>query len=178
MSGGIMGAQNGTLTFMVGSDKDQFDHIETVLKGMGQNVFHCGAPGTGGIAKICNNMILGIHMCAAAEGISLGEKLGIDPKTLTDILSVSTSSCWSIKTANPRPGVLEGAPSSRDYNGGFQTALMRKDISIAMEAAEQSGASVEFGQKAIDYYIEVEKKGFGTKDFGYVYQYVHKNKKL
>jgi 3-hydroxyisobutyrate dehydrogenase len=123
-------------------------------------------------------MILGVQMCAAAEGISLGEKLGIDPKTLSEILSVSTSGCWSIKAANPRPGVVEGSPASRGYDGGFQTALMRKDISLAMEAADHVGASVEFGKKAIDYYIDVEKKGFAQKDFGYVYQYVHKNKKL
>lgn len=114
-----MGAQAGTLTFMVGAEQELFDSAKSVLEGMGKNVFHCGGPGTGGIAKICNNMILGVQMCAAAEGISLGEKLGIDPKTLSEILAVSTSGCWSIKAANPRPGVVEGSPASRGYDGGF-----------------------------------------------------------
>jgi len=123
-------------------------------------------------------MILGIQMTAVAEGISMGEKLGMDPKILNEVLSVSTSGCWSTRVQCPRPGVIETSPSSNDYNGGFMTALMRKDMSLAMEAAENAGASVEFGQKAMEYYIEVEKKGFGGKDFGYVYQYIHKNKKL
>ena len=119
MSGGIPGAQNGTLTFMVGSDKDQFEAIEEVLKGMGKNLFHCGGSGTGGIAKISNNLILGITMIATAEGLSLGEKLGIDPKVLSDIISVSTGRSWSIDSYNPRPGMLENVPSNRNYQGGF-----------------------------------------------------------
>merc|ERR1712176_1092808 len=102
MSGGIMGAQNGTLTFMVGCEEGaEFDRVSTVLNGMGKKIFSCGGPGTGEIAKIANNMTLGIQMVAASEGMALGEKLGIDPKTLMEILSVSTSSCWSISTTNP-----------------------------------------------------------------------------
>ena len=84
-------------------------------------------------------------MAAVSEGLSLGEKLGIDPKVLSEILSVSTAGCWSVRTANPRPGMIETAPASKDYNGGFQVALIRKDLSIAMEAAEQANASVAFG---------------------------------
>ncbi len=160
---------------MVGCEKDQFELVKEVLEGMGKNIFHCGGPGTGEIAKISNNLILGIQMIAVSEGLSLGEKLGIDPKVLSNILSVSTARCWSLDTYNPRPGVLENVPSSRDYNGGFQVALIRKDLSIALEAAEQAKAKVKFAEAAIDYYREIEKKGYGKKDFGYVYQYVHKN---
>lgn len=120
MSGGIMGAQNGTLTFMVGAENEtEFNHAKVVLEGMGKNIFHCGGPGTGEVAKIANNLILGIQMIAASEGMALGEKLGIDPKILMDILSVSTSSCWAIKTSNPRPGNIPTAPASNNYNGGF-----------------------------------------------------------
>ena len=119
MSGGITGAQAGTLTFMVGCEKDHFEAIKHVLDGMGKNVFHCGGPGTGEVAKICNNLILGINMIALSEGLSLGEKLGIDPKILSSIISVSTGRSWCVDTYNPRPGVLENVPSSRDYNGGF-----------------------------------------------------------
>ena len=94
------------------------------------------AGGTGDIAKICNNLILGINMIATSEGLSLGEKLGIDPKILSSILSVSTGRSWCVDTYNPRPGVLENVPASRDYNGGFMVSLIRKDLSIALEAAE------------------------------------------
>lgn len=136
MSGGINGAIAGTLTFMVGCEKEHFDSAKELLVGMGKNVFHCGGPGTGEIAKICNNLILGINMIATSEGLSLGEKLGIDPKILSSILSVSTGRSWCVDTYNPRPGVLENVPASRDYNGGFMVSLIRKDLSIALEAAE------------------------------------------
>lgn len=175
MSGGITGAAAGTLTFMVGCEESDFEHAKTILSGMGKNVFHCGGPGTGEIAKICNNMMLGIQMASVAEGISLAEKLGMDPITFSKIASVSTGRCWSMDTYNPKPGVLEGVPASRDYNGGFQVALIRKDLSIALEAAESAGADCSFGDKAISYYRDIEKKGHGKKDFGFVYQYVHKN---
>lgn len=149
MSGGIGGAQNGTLTFMVGCDKDHFENVKTLLLGMGKNIIHCGGPGTGEIAKICNNLILGINMIAFSEGLSLGEKLGIDPKVLSSIISVSTGRSWCADSYNPRPGVMENVPSSRDYNGGFQVSLIRKDLSIALEAAEQAEAESKFGEHAI-----------------------------
>lgn len=126
---------------MVGCEKDSFEVVKPVLEGMGKNVFHCGGPGTGEIAKICNNMMLGIQMIAVAEGISLGEKLGIDPKVLSQIVSVSTGRCWSNDVYNPRPGVLENVPASRNYSNGFQISLIRKDLSIALEAAEAAQAS-------------------------------------
>lgn len=175
MSGGITGAQAGTLTFMVGCEKDHFESAKHVLLGMGKNVFHCGGPGTGEVAKICNNLILGINMIALSEGLSLGEKLGIDPKILSNILSVSTGRSWCVDTYNPRPGVLENVPASRNYSGGFQVSLIRKDLSIALEAAEQCEAATKFAEHAIDYYRFLEKKGHGKKDFGFVYQYIHKN---
>lgn len=175
MSGGIKGAAAGTLTFMVGCEKENFEDVKLVLLGMGKNIFHCGGPGTGEIAKICNNLILGINMIATSEGLSLGEKLGIDPKVLSQILSVSTGRSWCIDSYNPRPGVMENVPSSRDYADGFQVSLIRKDLSIAIEVAEKADAKLLFGQLAIDQYLKLEKKGFGKKDFGYVYQYAHKN---
>ena len=179
MSGGIMGAQAGTLTFMVGTDStDEYEKAKIVLAGMGKKFFHCGGPGTGEIAKICNNMIIGIQMNASAEGLSLGEKLGIDPKVLSEILAVSTASCWVTNTANPHPDAVEGTPASRDYNGGFQVALMRKDMTLALDVASKVDASVEFGQKGHDYFLAIEKKGYGHKDFGYAYQYISKGKKL
>ena len=145
---------------------------------MGNKFFMCGGPGTGEIAKIANNMILGIQMVACSEGLALGEKLGIDPKVLTEILSVSTSNCWCIDTTNPRPDNIPTAPSSRNYEGGFQTALIKKDLALSLQIANEVGASVEFAEKAIEYYAALEKKGLGSKDFGYVFQYIMKNKKI
>lgn len=120
MSGGIMGAANQTLTFMVGSkENEEYERASHVLSGMGKKIFACGGPGTGQIAKIANNMILGINMVAASEGMALGEKLGIDPVILMNILSVSTSNSWVIDTTNPRPGNKPNAPASNNYQGGF-----------------------------------------------------------
>jgi len=104
-----------------------------MLEGMGKNIFHCGGPGTGEIAKLANNLILGINMIASSEGMALGEKLGIDPKVLQQILAVSTSRSWVIDTYNPRPGVLEGVPASRNYENGFGVSLVKKDLALALE---------------------------------------------
>lgn len=103
---------------------------------MGQKKFMCGGPGAGEIAKIANNMILGIQMIAVSEGLALGEKLGIDPKILVDVLSVSTGSCWALTVPTPRPDINPNAPSSKNYEGGFGTALMKKDMALALEIAE------------------------------------------
>lgn len=120
MSGGAIGAKNGTLTFMVGADtENDVSHITPVLEAMGKKIFHCGGPGTGEIAKISNNLILGINMIACSEGLVLGEKLGIDPKMLADIISVSTGTSWANNVQNPRPGVVETSPASNNYQGGF-----------------------------------------------------------
>lgn len=170
MSGGIMGAEKGTLTFMVGSNVDEeFERAKIVLEGMGKNIFSCGGPGTGQIAKIANNLILGINMIAAAEGMVMAEKLGIDPKKLMEILSVSTSGSWVTSAANPRPGNIEGNPASNNYQGGFQTALIRKDMALALECHDAVNSSSEFTKYALDYYTEIEKKGHGSKDFGFVF---------
>ena len=173
-----MGAANGTLTFMVGSQSaEDFETAKVVLGGMGKNIFNCGPPGTGQIAKITNNMILGIQMCAVSEGLAMGEKLGIEPKILSDILQVSTSNCWAVGATNPRPGVVEGSPSSNNYQGGFQVGLIRKDLALALECAKSVDAKTDFGEKALDTYVHLEKGGHGGKDFGYVFQYIMGNHK-
>mmetsp|Transcript_5784 Transcript_5784/g.6780 ORF Transcript_5784/g.6780 Transcript_5784/m.6780 type:complete len:121 (-) Transcript_5784:11-373(-) len=112
-------------------------------------------------------------MIAISEGLSLGEKLGIDPKVLSSIMSTSTASCWSLNSYNPRPGVLEGIPSANNYEGGFGVSLMKKDLSIVLDSASQVGLDLKFGKKAIEYYHELERQGKGKKDFGIVYQYIN-----
>ena len=139
---------------------------------MGKNIFHCGPAGTGQIAKICNNLALAIEMIAVSEGLALGEKLGIDTKVLSSIMSTSTSSCWSLNAYNPKPGIIEGIPSSNNYEGGFGVSLMKKDLSIVLDSASQVGLDLKFTKKAIDYFVEIERQGKGKKDFSYVYQYI------
>jgi 3-hydroxyisobutyrate dehydrogenase len=157
VSGGTVGAINGTLTFMVGSKKEHYEDIKEFLSSMGANIFHCGGPGTGQISKICNNLMLAIQMIAVSEGMALGEKLGMDPKVLSNIVSTSTGSCWSNNVYNPRPGVIEGVPSSNNYEGGFMVSLIKKDLSIVLDSASQVNLDLQFGTKAIEYYLELER---------------------
>lgn len=153
VTGGTMGAQAGTLNFLVGAaSQEAFENARVVLFPMGRNVFHCGEPGTGEIAKIVNNMIIGMQMIAVSEGLALGEKLGIDPHKLTEILQVSTSSCWATNGTNPRPGVVPTSPASNNYEGGFQTELMRKDMSLALELAQQVDSNADLAHKTMLYY--------------------------
>ena len=178
MSGGINGAKAGTLSFMVGGTQPDFEEAKKVLLGMGKNIFHCGAPGSGGVAKLTNNLILGISMVATAEAMAIGEKLGADPKVLTDIWAVSTARCHSVDAYSPRPGVLPNVPSSNNYDGGFAVALIRKDLGLAMDAAKSVGADMDFTERAFGVYQEIEKEGYARKDFSFVYQYLMNNKNM
>ena len=137
--------------------------------GMGDNFFHCGGPGTGEIAKLANNLILGISMVAASEGMAIGEKLGIDPAKLQKILAVSTARNWCIDTYNPRPGLLPNVPSANNYAGGFAVGLIRKDMILAKAAAEGANARTDMLDKSLAYYTTLEEGGKGGLDFGYVF---------
>ncbi len=128
VSGGTGGAEAGTLTFMVGGEKREFDAARPLLECMGKNIVHCGGSGNGQVAKICNNMMLAIEMIATSEGMTLAAKLGMDPKVFAGIVNTSSGRCWSSDTYNPYPGVLENAPASRGYTGGFGSDLMLKDL--------------------------------------------------
>jgi len=179
MSGGITGAIAGTLTFMVGSEtKEEYEHASVVLNAMGKNLFHCGKPGSGEIAKISNNLILGINMVATCEGLAIGAKLGMDPKVLFEICSVSTSKSWCMDFYNPVPGNTPTSPANRNWDDGFMVELIKKDVGLAIEAAYTVGADTEMAEKAIDYYRELEKKGYGRKDLGFVYPYLMANRNM
>lgn len=176
MSGGIMGAHAGTLTFMVGAETDEeFERCRPVLEGMGKKCFNCGGPGNGEIAKICNNLILGIQMVAVSEGFALGTKLGIDAKKMQEIFSVSTSKCWATDAANPVPGTVDTSPASNGYQGGFGAGLIRKDLTLGLECADEVGVKTEFAKNAMEYFLALEKAGHGSKDFGIVFQYILKD---
>ncbi|MBJ9660474.1 3-hydroxyisobutyrate dehydrogenase [Burkholderia gladioli] len=168
VSGGTGGAAAGTLTFMVGGSVSEFERVTPVLTGMGRNVVHCGPTGMGQVAKVCNNLVLGISMAGVAEAMSLGVALGIDPKVLGGILNTSTGRCWSADTYNPYPGVIETAPSSRGYTGGFGTDLMLKDLGLANDAAKQVRQPVYLGALAQQLYQTVSSRGDGRLDFSAV----------
>ena len=175
MSGGTTGAMNATLCFMIGGQDKDVDRAKVLLKPMGANFIHCGPPGMGETAKLTNNLILGINMVAASEGFAIGEKLGMDPKTLAQVISVSSARSFVFDVFHPRPDILPNAPSSRNYENGFQASLIKKDMVLALEAAHSANAKTDMLEKSLDYYVQLEKKGKGTKDFGYVYQYISKN---
>ncbi|GAB3626537.1 3-hydroxyisobutyrate dehydrogenase [Pandoraea terrae] len=165
VSGGTGGAQAGTLTFMVGADDALFERIKPVLAGMGRNIVHCGGPGNGQVAKICNNLVLGISMIGVAEAMALGDKLGIDAKVLAGVLNTSTGRCWSSDTYNPWPGVIETAPAGRGYTGGFGSDLMLKDLGLANEAGKAAKQPVLMGALAQQLYQLFSTQGHGGLDF-------------
>jgi len=172
VSGGIVGAQNATLTFMVGGEAATFEAAKDTLKLMGKNIVHCGGPGNGQVAKVANNLVLGISMIGVSEAMNLGIKLGMDPKVLAGIFNTSSARCWSSDTYNPVPGVIEGVPSSRDYTGGFGVDLMAKDLSLAVSAANAIKEPLPLGGSALQTYNLLSKKGFGKKDFSSIYKYL------
>ncbi|WP_019939946.1 3-hydroxyisobutyrate dehydrogenase [Bordetella sp. FB-8] len=168
VSGGTGGAAAGTLTFMVGGSEAVYTQVKPVLAAMGKNIVHCGDTGTGQVAKICNNLVLGITMAGVAESMALGEALGIDPKILSGILNTSTGRCWSSDTYNPFPGIVETAPASRDYTGGFGTDLMLKDLGLATEAAKSAKQPAFMGALAQQLYQAMSSRGDGKLDFSAV----------
>lgn len=165
VSGGTGGAQAGTLTFMVGGSAGHFAVLKPVLDQMGRNIVHCGEVGTGQIAKICNNMLLAISMIGVAESMALGNALGIDTQVLAGIINTSTGRCWSSEAYNPWPGIVETAPASRGYSGGFGAELMLKDLGLATEAARSAHQPVILGAVAQQLYQAMSLRGDGGKDF-------------
>jgi 3-hydroxyisobutyrate dehydrogenase len=165
VSGGTGGAAAGTLTFMVGGNVADFEHAQPLLAAMGKNIVHCGAAGNGQVAKVANNMLLGISMIGVAEAMNLGVALGMDAKVLAGVINTSSGRCWSSDTYNPFPGVLDSAPAARGYSGGFGTDLMLKDLGLATEAAKQAQQPVLLGALAQQLYQSFSAQGHGGLDF-------------
>lgn len=171
MSGGVVGASAGSLTFMVGAEEDLFSRVEQILLLMGKKVWHMGPQGTGLSGKLANNYALAINNIGAAEAMNLGMKWGIQPKALADLINSATGRSWPTEVNNPVPGVLENSPASRDYQGGFGVSLMKKDLKLAITAAKEAGARLELADKAEKIYEEAEKEHKG-KDFSVVYKWL------
>jgi 3-hydroxyisobutyrate dehydrogenase len=168
VSGGVGGAEAGSLTFMVGGDAADYEAAKPVLQAMGKNIVHCGGSGNGQVAKICNNMMLAIEMIATSEGMTLASKLGMDPKVFASIVNTSSGRCWSSDTYNPFPGVLENVPASRGYSGGFGADLMLKDLTLVSDAARAAKHPVMLGALAQQIYQKHSVDGHGEKDFSSV----------
>lgn len=165
VSGGIAAASGGTLTFMVGGSDEAFARAEPILAAMGKTVIHAGASGAGQAAKLCNNMLLGIHMIGTCEAFAMAQKLGLDPQTFYDISSVSSGQNWSMTSYCPVPGVGPKSPADNNYEGGFATALMLKDLTLALAAAEEAGVDPAMGKRARELYAAFAEAGNGTRDF-------------
>ncbi|KAK2808248.1 hypothetical protein FQN49_008728, partial [Arthroderma sp. PD_2] len=174
MSGGVVGATAGTLTFMLGAPSDLPGLVERAEKSllmMGKKVWHLGDQGAGLSGKLANNYLLAVANIATAEAMNLGIRWGLEPRVLGQMINSSTGRCWSSEVNNPAPGVIEGSPSSRGYTGGFGVSLMKKDLRLAVEAAKESGTALELAAKVQEVYDATEETHRG-KDFSVVYQYL------
>lgn len=165
VSGGTAGAEAATLTFMAGGEASAVARATPVLSRMGRRVVPCGGPGAGQAAKICNNMVLGISMIGVSEAFVLGETLGLSHQALYDVLSTSSGQCWSVTTNCPVPGPMPASPANRDYRPGFMARLMLKDMRLASEAADSSGADIALGRQATALFDRFVESGGAERDF-------------
>ena len=165
VSGGVVGAQESTLTFIVGGADNNVERARPLLEKMGSNIFHAGSNGAGQVAKVCNNMLLAIHMCGTAEAIALGVKNGLDASVLSEIMRKSSGGNWSLEVYNPYPGVMSSAPASRNYEGGFLNKLMAKDLGLAKEASESTNSETPMGNLARKLYQDLINQGYEDLDF-------------
>ncbi len=165
VSGGVGGAEAGTLTFMVGGADEAFARAKPILEKMGKNIFHAGAAGNGQVAKVCNNMILGISMIGVSEAFVLAERLGLDAQTLFDISSTASGQCWSMTSYCPVPGPVPTSPANRDYKPGFTAGMMLKDLRLAQDAAKTAKAPTPLGAQAAQLYALMEASGHDSLDF-------------
>ena len=175
VSGGTTGAAAGTLTFMVGGSDVGFALAKPLLEIMGKTLVHAGGAGNGQAAKICNNMILGISMLAVCEGFTMAEKLGVDTQKLFDITSTASAQCWAINTYCPVPGPVPTSPANRDYQPGFTTAMMSKDMNLSQDASNSAGANTPLGAQAAEMYEKFMAAGNGELDFSSIIRMVRGN---
>jgi 3-hydroxyisobutyrate dehydrogenase len=173
MSGGVVGAAAGTLTFMIGAAPELVDQATEVLSLMGRRVLHLGEQGAGLKGKLANNYLLALNNIATAEAMNMGIQWGLDPKALAGMINISTGKCWPSEVNNPVPGVVEGSPASRGYEGGFGVALANKDLKLALKAAADANVKLALGEPARALYDEVEKaENCKGKDFSVVYRHL------
>ncbi|WP_006245160.1 3-hydroxyisobutyrate dehydrogenase [Mycolicibacterium tusciae] len=173
VSGGVKGATAGTLAFMVGGEDDAVERARPVLDPMAGKVIHCGGSGTGQAAKLCNNMVLAVQQIAAGEAFVLAEKLGLSAQSLFDVITGATGNCWAIHTNCPVPGPVPTSPANNDFKPGFATALMHKDIGLAMDAVKSTGSTAPLGTHAAEIYAKFNESN-SDKDFSAVIELLRK----
>ncbi len=176
VSGGVVGAKAAKLTFMCGAEPKAFERAQPILKAMGARIIHCGGPGLGQAAKICNNLMLGAAMAATAEAFTLAETLGLSNQALFDVASVSSGQSWSLTSYCPVPGLVADSPANNDYRAGFQTKLMLKDLRLAETAAADSGLATPIASAAARLYSDYAIQGGEEKDFSGVIQAMRRRK--
>ena len=164
VSGGVLGADAGTLTFMCGGDKKTFEKAKPILQDMGKNIIHCGKAGLGQATKICNNMLAGINALAAAEAMVMGERLGVTPETLYNVISTSTGRSYIFENSNPIPGVSASSPSNNNFKPGFMAKLMLKDLRLSQAAAQSASTSTPLGAVATASFQQLIENGYGDYD--------------
>jgi len=174
VSGGVGGAENATLTFMVGGSKEAFGRAKPVLQPMAGKIFYCGPAGNGEAVKIVNNMLLAISMIGVSEAFALGRKLGIDDRVLFDVASTSSGRCWSLDTYCPVPGPVPTSPANRDYAAGFTADMMLKDLRLAKTASEETKAMTPLGLHAEQLYAALSESGNGGLDFSGIFKMLDK----
>jgi len=177
VSGGVGGAKAATLTFMVGGSDHAFARGKPILEHMGKRVVHCGEAGNGQVAKICNNMILGVSMIAVSEAFVLGEKLGLSHQALFDVASASSGQCWSLTSYCPVPGPVPASPANNDYKAGFAAALMLKDLRLAKAAADSAKVNTSLGAHAAQIYEDFAQHGHSAADFSAIIKLVREQSK-
>ncbi len=177
VSGGTMGAEAGTLTFMVGGPAEAFASAKPILEAMGRTIVHCGEAGAGQAAKLCNNMLLAISMIGTCEAFALAEKLGLSHEALFEVASKSSGQCWAVTTYCPVPGPVPGSPANRDYRPGFATALMLKDLGLSQQAAEAADAATPLGAHALALYQRFAESGQGGTDFSGIINMLREEKR-
>lgn len=165
VSGGVVGAENATLAFMVGGSDDDFEAARPILEAMGRRVVHCGGAGLGQAAKVCNNMILAVSQIAVAEAFVLGERLGLSHQALFDVASNASGQCWALTTNCPVPGPVPTSPANRDYQPGFAGALMNKDLGLAEHAIASTGVEARMGMLAREIYRQYAEGEGAGRDF-------------
>ncbi|MEV7636145.1 3-hydroxyisobutyrate dehydrogenase [Pseudarthrobacter enclensis] len=172
VSGGVVGAEAGTLTFMVGGGADDFEAVKPLLEAMGKRIVHCGGHGAGQAAKVCNNLILGVSMIAVSEAFVLGEKLGLTHQALFDVASAASGQCWALTTNCPVPGPVPTSPANRDYQPGFAGALMAKDLNLAVNALNSTGVAGRMGPLAAEIYDTFAAEGGAGRDFSAIITHI------
>ncbi len=174
VSGGTVGAHNAALSFMVGGDAQSLAKAQPAFEAMGKAIVHCGEAGMGQAAKMCNNLMLGIQMISVAEGFRLAQEVGLNEQTLFDVATASSADCFALRTFCPIPELVDTAPSTNNFNPGFSSELMLKDLSLALSAAKAAGIQLQFGENAADQYRTLVESGDAKMDFSSVIKLINK----